>query len=225
MKSRPSIYYISNAAVYLDDGQNGILIDGLYDSIPEFDAPLPDHEQAIFQKAAPFEHLSVLLFTHQHKDHCSLSKISYLQQLHPSITCQLPDALNYPGLTAFSSPHLLDKQNRILHQALFLSFSGQNYFISGDCDPVYLQKKLPSSIRQQFSGKIHYAFVNPFFLSLTPGRRFLEDLAPKHICVYHLPLSVPDTMQYHNTLKRGLEKWTSSSVTVEPMLQFMKKIQ
>ena len=225
MTQLPSVYYLSNAAVYLDDGQNGILIDGLYDPIPEFDPPAESFEQAIFNRISPFEHLSALLFTHQHKDHCSPSKIQRLMQMYPTIDCQLPNELNLPGLTAFSSPHLLDKKNQILHQALFFSFGGQNFFISGDCDPVYLQKKLPSSIRQQFCNCIHYAFVNPFFLSLTPGRRFLEELAPKHICVYHLPLSVPDPLKYHETLKRGIAKWTLSTVSVEPMLQFMKKLQ
>lgn len=225
MKQFPSVYYLSNASVYLDDGENGILIDGLYDPIPEFDPPVKHIEQAIFAKEPPFEHLTTLLFTHQHRDHCSLSKIHQLLQMHPSMNCQFPEQLNLSGLTAFPSSHLLDKKQQILHQALFLSFGGQNYFISGDCDPVYLQKKLPPSIRQQFFGSIHYAFVNPFFLSLTPGRRFLEELTPKHICVYHLPLSVPDVLKYHETLKRGLGKWTQPSVPVEPMLQFMKKLQ
>ena len=55
-------------------------------------------------------------------------------------------------------------------------------------------------------------------------RRFLENLNPKQIFVYHMPLQVPDPLRYHEILDRGLAKY-SGKAPVRTMNRFMCRLQ
>lgn len=219
----PSVFYLANAGIYLTDGKTGILVDGLFDSYEGFD-PLPQSiEDAVMKKQAPFESLTALLFTHTHTDHYSDRKVSAFLKQYPETTLLLPDSQIFPGLCPIPCRHLLDKGKTVPHTALFLEYSGQNFFFSGDSDPVYLNRNMPQEILSACRSHIHMAFVNPFFFFLTPGRKFLDNLDPEVIFVYHMPIQVQDSLRYHEILQHGLSKYTIKTAT--PLLQFMYKLQ
>lgn len=223
-----SIYYIANAGIYLESNHSGILVDGLFDPHEGFD-PLPSTiENAILHKQPPFTQLSALFFTHSHADHYSPGKVSVFLKQYPQTSMYQPDQetrgqpLLFPGLYPVPSRHLMDKGRLVPHRALFLHFEGKNYFFSGDADPVFLYRNFPLELLSRFQNRIDMAFINPFFLSLTPGRKLLDTLAPNRIFVYHMPLQVPDSLRYHEILKRGMSRYPDK--LVYPLVHFMERI-
>ncbi len=219
----PSVFYLANAGIYLTHENTGILVDGLFDPYEGFDSLPSSIETAIMKKQSPFEHLTALVFTHTHADHYSVNKVSDFLEYYPDTDIILPDSGSLMGLSRISSRHLLDKGKIVPHSALFFRYADQNFFFSGDSDPVFLNRNIPQEILDNFRSQTHMAFVNPFFLSLTPGRKFLDHLNPKQIFVYHMPLQVPDPLRYHEILERGLDKYTGK--IVQPLTQFMYKLQ
>lgn len=231
----PSVYYLANAGIYLTDRKTGILVDGLFDRYDGFDSLPESIETAIMERQPPFEHLTTLLFTHTHVDHYSAHKVSAYLERYPATECIFPVSDN--SVTGFHtisihadsaaadveqipSKHLLDRGKIVPHTALFLKYAGQIFFVSGDSDPVNLNRIMPQEILSACRGQITMAFVNPFFFSLTPGRKFLDTLSPGQIFVYHMPLQVPDPLRYHEILDRGLAKY-NSKMPVQTLSQFM----
>lgn len=209
--SNVSVYYVANAGIYLTDGTSGILVDGLFDIHEGFDSLPAAIETAILEKQAPFTNISDLIFTHTHEDHYSPVKVSMFQSRYPQTKISLPEnpIAHFSAYTLDTIParHLLDKGKQVPHRALFLQYGGKNFFFSGDADPVFLNKTLSPQLRTYFQGNIDIAFINPFFLSLTPGRKFLDTLAPHQTFVYHMPLQAEDTLRYHEILERGMKKY------------------
>ena len=246
--SYPSVFYLANAGIYLTDRKTGILVDGLFERYDGFDTLPVSIETAIMEKQPPFEQLTTLLFTHTHVDHYSAGRVSAYLERYPETECILPAPADsgchtvsihsgsehyvYSTHTGFSkavveqlhSKHLMDKGKIVPHTALFLNYAGQCFFFSGDSDPVYLNRYIPQEILSACCGKTTMAFVNPFFFPLAPGRRFLENLNPKQIFVYHMPLQVPDPLRYHEILDRGLAKY-SGKAPVRTMNRFMCRLQ
>lgn len=224
----PSVFFLANAGVYLTDGNSGILIDGLFDHYEGFDS-MPDWlEKAILQTEPPFHRLTTLLFTHCHVDHYSREKVSFFVKNHPETRIFLPSDENicppdlFCRLYPIPSKHLLDRNVIVPHTALFLSYAGQTFFFSGDSDPVSFHKQFPPKTLPDFAKRIDMAFINPFFLSLTPGRRFLMECQPARTFVYHLPIQVPDSLRYHEILERGLKRYQGPTVT--PLVEFGKQL-
>lgn len=219
----PSVFYLANAGIYLTYENTGILVDGLFDFHEGFD-PLPKPiETAIMEKQSPFDHLTALVFTHTHADHYSADKVSAFLKHYPDTDIIFPDSGSFRGLSQIPARHLLDKGKTVPHTAIFLRYADQNFFFSGDSDPVYLNRNIPQEIMTDFRTQIDMAFVNPFFFSLTPGRKFLDNLDPKQIFVYHMPLQVPDFLRYHEILERGINKYSGKHV--QPLTQFMTRLQ
>lgn len=237
-----SVYYLANAGIYLTDKNTGILIDGLFDHYDGFDSLPESIETAIMKKQPPFRQITTLLFTHTHIDHYSSGKVSAFLKRYPGTGCILPEqdvsvsrtAVFHPDffpadspaavLTQISARHLLDKGKIVPHTALFLNYAGQIFFFSGDSDPVYLNRNTSQEILSAFHGQVNMAFVNPFFFSLTSGRKFLETLEPERIFVYHMPLHVFDSLRYHEILDRGLSKYTGKP-PVQILNRFMHQLQ
>lgn len=225
--SNISVYYVANAGIYLTDGTSGILVDGLFDIHEGFDSLPAAIETAILEKQAPFTNISDLIFTHTHEDHYSPVKVSMFQSRYPQTKISLPEnpIAHFSAYTLDTIPtkHLLDKGKQVTHQALFLQYGGKNFFFSGDADPVFLNKTLSPQLRTYFQGNIDIAFINPFFLSLTPGRRFLDSLAPHQTFVYHMPLQAEDTLRYHEILERGMKKY-HGTLSIRLPKYFMEQI-
>lgn len=237
-----SVYYLANAGIYLTDKKTGILVDGLFDHYDGFDFLPESIETAVMNKQTPFGQLTSLLFTHTHIDHYSSGKVSAFLKRYPETGCILPEQKTSASRTFSLCPfpsaadssaslvvqvharHLLDKGKIVPHTALFLKYAGQSFFFSGDSDPVFLNRNIPQETLSAFCGQVSMAFVNPFFFSLTPGRKFLETLNPGRIFVYHMPLQVPDSLRYHEILNRGLSKYTGK-MPVQVLDQFMYRLQ
>lgn len=241
-----SIYYIANAGVYLTDGKSGLLIDGLFEDCVCFDAIPATVRKAILAKEPPFENLSDLLVTHIHRDHYSAAGVAALRQQDAHIRVDFPqNSLNAleqdsvktleqkfedviwnmnPLYTLVSIPcrHLMDKGEPVAHRAFFLEYAEKTFFFSGDADPVFLYKNFAaSSLSVHFQGKVDLAFVNPFFLSLTAGRKFLDFLQPREAIVYHMPLEAEDQMRYHEVLERGMQRY-KGTVPIRTPESFMQ---
>ncbi|MCI6732506.1 MAG: hypothetical protein MR487_09315 [Lachnospiraceae bacterium] len=228
-----SIYYLANAGIYFTDGNTGLLIDGLFDAWPGFDGLPYELEEKIMKKEVPFQNLSHLFFTHEHLDHCSHEKLQQFSDGCPDIPVYRPSERNnlvisIPvtcriSVTGFSTRHLLDASPKIPHDLFLLDWEDSHFFISGDADPVSAAKQFPENLLESHAGQIDMAFINPFWLSLTPGRRFLEQLKPKRIFVYHLPLIAEDTMRYGEVLERGIKR--CQGIRVEKAERFLQKIK
>ena len=66
------ITWLGNAGVYLQDGKQTILIDGIYEGNSFFNSqPSIICQQAAVGKGIHFRHINVLAFTHRHADHFS----------------------------------------------------------------------------------------------------------------------------------------------------------
>lgn len=241
-----SIYYIANAGVYLTDGRSGLLIDGLFEDCVCFDAIPATVCKAILAKEPPFETLSDLLVTHIHRDHYSATGVAALRQrdtqIHIDLPLNFPNALEKDSVKVFGKKfedavwktnplytlvslpcrHLMDKGKPVAHRALFLEYAGKTFFFSGDADPVFFYKSFAaSSLPAHFQGKVDLAFVNPFFLSLTAGREFLDFLQPCEAIVYHMPLEAEDQMRYHEVLERGMQRY-KGTVPIRTPESFMQ---
>lgn len=246
-----SVFYLANAGVYLCNEETGILIDGLFESYPGFD-PMPEFiETNLLSQKAPFTHLTDLCFTHNHPDHYSARKTDAFLKQYPKTGFYLPQSNYLPRsnylpqsnylpdsgsceekilLTAsqavlypIPTRHLLDKKMEVSHRAFFLDYGQKLFFFSGDSDPVYLYKNLSVTQKEQFRSQVDAAFINPFFLSLSLGRRFLDEMEFPSLYVYHMPLQTPDTLRYHEILELGLKRCSEKKVT--PLLHFMSQIR
>lgn len=227
-----SVYFLANAGLYFSTETTGLLMDGLFKTWPGFDGLPPEIEEKIMKKEAPFQNLSHLFFTHEHFDHCCHEKLQQFSDGHPEAVVYLPSVrkdsvisisiTDQISITGFSTRHLLDTSPKIAHDLFLLDWEEHHFFISGDSDPVSTMKQFPEDLMESYAGRIDMAFINPFWLSLTPGRRFLEQIKPKRIFVYHLPLDTEDTMRYGEVLDRGLKR--ASGLQVEKAEHFLQLI-
>jgi L-ascorbate metabolism protein UlaG (beta-lactamase superfamily) len=78
------IIYVSNAGVLLDFQKQRVLVDGLCAShIPPYQG-LPDTiKRQIMESVPPFHDLSLLLFTHEHRDHFDAPSTVQFLKNHP----------------------------------------------------------------------------------------------------------------------------------------------
>lgn len=227
-----SIYYLSNAGLYIDNGTTGILIDGLYSDYEGLDSMPAEIEQKIMNRETPFENLRILLFTHRHTDHFSKDKMEQFRILHPDCVTYCPEYDTDIDLSAFpdvhleriASRHLLNRDGVLLpHDTFILTVSQEVIFISGDADPVKLNRTMSEELKAKLTGHIDLLFCHPFFTAFTLGRRFLRELDPDQCYIYHMPILAEDVLRYHETLRRGMEKLEEGEVT--PLLEFMKRVQ
>lgn len=227
-----SIYYLSNAGLYIDSGTTGILIDGLYSDYEGLDSMPTEIEEKIMHREPPFENLRILLFTHRHTDHFCREKMEHFRELYPDSVTYCPEYDSDIDLSAFpeihleriASKHLLNRGGVLLpHDTFILTVCQEVIFISGDADPVKLNRTMTEELKEKLKGHIDYLFCHPFFTAFTPGRRFFRELNPDRCYIYHMPILAEDVLHYHETLRRGLEKLEDGEVT--PLLEFMVKIQ
>jgi hypothetical protein len=198
------VYYLKNCGLYFTTKENGVLVDGLFEQYGCFDGLPSETLTSILSCQSPFEHLSSLLFTHIHPDHYSKELIKQ---------CTFTECTDFYTLLSFEIEHLPGPAFETPHKVLFLTIEDTTFFISGDANPAWCYRKF----KDMNLPKVDYTFVNPYFLRITPGRRFLESLSPKKNYIYHLPSSPSnDEFGYYEMAREGLEKLNATELLRNP---------
>jgi len=155
-----------------------------------FSSASPETEEHLIKTFPP----DILVFTHDHPDHFSQSKLAKVLSQFPYAQVVMPQAQENQAdcgdisVSRFSLQHSGTQYRDTPHYGILLSDGNCRLFLLGDCDVA--TKELPL-LWKQFSPD---ALFVPFpWLTITRGQKMLcQDFKPKHLFVYHLPCSADD---------------------------------
>ncbi|MDR1701679.1 MAG: MBL fold metallo-hydrolase [Sporomusaceae bacterium] len=212
---------MANAGVFIEIGQEKILIDALCraEGTP-YRATPPHLAEAIIGGNAPFDRLSAVLFSHRHSDHyCPQLAASFARQ-HPATPVVVPAEtgaaanifapdlppgrharLTLPGITIeiISTVHDGGAYQETRNYAYRLSAQGITLLHLGDTGPS--ENNL--NILRRF-GETAFLLVNFPFITLPSARkRWTGALGAKHLLILHLPSQESDKQNWRTAAAKA----------------------
>lgn len=210
MEKELRVRYLYNCGVMLSYGDTSILIDTLFEKNNGFDEMPEMCETAIFEKRAPFENVSGLLFTHCHADHYSVASVERYCRMYPETVILSPETLEERreempkgaprkeircgdfAISCIETGHIPTGKDEGPHYIYVICAGGRQIVLSGDMDPV----KLPE-VAEAYGSSADMFFINPAMLlyEMKNGETTLLKRV-KNLYVYHLASEAGDRLGY-----------------------------
>ena len=227
------IFHSVNAGLYLWDGKNGLLIDGIHDGREDGFSPVPAAlVKDLLTHTGLFAHLTGAVFTHWHLDHFHPQGLSALQQLPE------PPIIYGPGWSTPNTPvrpirrglnrarigniYILAQDTlhdgkpfyHHPHQSLLVRMGGKSLFVAGDA----LLKGVPASDLCVFHEQPVWAgFFNLYQVASPDGQAFIRALAPDRIFLYHLPFPEDDRYNYGDMARQVIKRLPADFPPIEQL--------
>jgi L-ascorbate metabolism protein UlaG (beta-lactamase superfamily) len=214
-----------NAGIAIQIGKIKVLVDAFFE---QADDGISVMSTELFEQvlvSSDFTDPDYLFFTHAHKDHYSEKLTRIFLNRYPKCTLIGPETIFTDELEVFNRIILRDEFSfihdglefnffPILHEGgpsketphfgCVLSFSGDNIFLAGD-------GQIPSEIlaEKAKNKSVDLAILDFPWLTAPKGKKFLlENLQPKHVVLYHLPMSADDKYRYLSAVNLAISKIT-----------------
>jgi L-ascorbate metabolism protein UlaG (beta-lactamase superfamily) len=239
---------ISNAGILLQYKDINILVDAIYENEGHPFSKIPqDTWKKMLAGDEPFQKIDYLLFTHNHPDHFSESRLIEFLKARKVKGLFLPkDAAREHELTAFLKEHripaviLTKKTDRTIfrledHLVLrarkmrhldkeYRNVPNFCYLLQFDQLKVLITADVDYTYHKfrELARGVDVTFVNPLFFGELGYRRFYHgELHSRAFGVYHVPFEKDDSMKMRRLLKRRMERWDPENGDVkafsEPM--------
>ena len=212
-----AIFHSVDSGLYLWDGENGLLVDGIHQGREEGCSPMPEFLSMQLRRGSGlFAHLTGLLFTHLHRDHYDPERVRHLLRERPELPLYAPGLHSGPAavrsvrrgeyavrmgsayILARDTVHDGERFRGDAHQSYLIRMGGETLFIAGDAD---LTAEDAAAFSGFYGGAVDAGFFNLYQLSSPQGQDFLRALRPRRIFLEHLPFKEDDRYHYR-TLAR-----------------------
>lgn len=209
MKQEIRIVYISSSGVMLCCNGRKILIDALHTEAFGFWSGVPDVIlEKILRAKAPFNQVELLLFTHNHRDHCSYELVRSMDNqdipvISPEkikkqrkISLYEPEIVFHNELfeiTAIETMHMTPYVDIVTpHFSYYIKIGDKKLFFNGDAD--IKSRKLCDLVERL---DIDVLVINYVEINRLEGLDFIrKKVQPERVILCHLPLEKDD--QYHS---------------------------
>lgn len=229
------IFHANNSALYFMNGEDKILIDGIYggdyvtgETIKDVGmSEMPDDYRKMMEiDSGFFSDIDLLLFTHNHHDHYNNTKILEYKEKHPQMLYFEPASPNNNFLMeycaddismkelkstevyAISTKHLdLGKSLKKFSQVNHCSF-----LINSGKEKIFvagdgeLDDELYNLLENRGLNCIDCVFVNVIHLLTKNNMSFLKKIKPKNIVLYHLPNREDDSLNYWALMEQAKKR-------------------
>lgn len=215
------IFHSVNSGLYLTDGANGLLVDGIHDGPKQGFSPMPAFlERQLVEHTGLFARVNSVLFTHLHEDHYQKDGAAKLLRFlrPPKIYGPgLPESsaafqplqsriywVHLPGIQAFALDTVHDgaQYRKDPHQSYFIFMGGESFFFAGD---AALTPEDASASADIHTRELTAGFFNLYQLASPQGQLFIRSLKPERIFLIHLPFREDDRYHYRS-LARQIKK-------------------
>lgn len=212
------IFHSVNSGLYLTNGTNGLLADGIHGGPEQGFSSMPAFfEKQLAGHTGLFAHVDGVLFTHLHRDHFQKAGLSKLLQTtqpprvygpnlqETSATVQmLRDGIcwiNFPGIQVFGMDTIHDgtQYQADPHQSFLVCMGDESFFIAGD---AALTSQDASMLSGFHTGEVTAGFFNLYQLASPQGQEFIRFLKPERIFLIHLPFKEDDYYHYRSLARQ-----------------------
>ncbi|WP_295748965.1 hypothetical protein [uncultured Oscillibacter sp.] len=233
------IFHSVNSGLYLTDGVNGLLVDGVHDGPEQGFSPMPAFlKRQLAEHTGLFAHVNSALFTHLHKDHYQKDGVAeLLRTLWPPKIYgpSMPETsaavqplqsgvywVHLPGIQAFAVDTVHDgaQYRTDPHQSYFVSIGGETFFFAGDAALSPEDADVFSDIRTR---GLTAGFFNLYQLASPQGQAFIRCLKPERVFLIHLPFREDDRYHYRS-LARQIAKNLPGDIPKAEILPHMSWI-
>lgn len=196
------LVFTANAGCILYLGRFCILLDALHnEQTGEFSSLNEAQIQQVFSlldRRPP----QLILVTHRHPDHYSPQLVEQALSRYPGallVRPSLEGQMESDGLRLdwFPLPH---RGGGTANFGFLLSLEGKRVFTAGDAEP-----SAQETLRRCTGLQPDLALLNFPWLSLRSGRKALEALACRQLCLFHLPFAAEDRLGYLAATRRLAE--------------------
>ncbi|MDF2530430.1 MAG: hypothetical protein K0Q65_11 [Clostridia bacterium] len=237
------LIYVANAGVLINIDGKKVLIDGLNNAeYPLYKSTPLEISEQITEGIPPFDHIDVMLITHNHSDHFDVeSVVRFLNKnsdaavistnaVISAIKKQISDAvearlieiqlekqcekrIQVKGIDIVAFSLAHDgKEHTEVHNLAFLIDGSKRVLHLGDGAP----KKENYEALQLNQYKIDLLIANFPYVSLPSARNIIEKyIKPKKIAVVHLPYSELDRFGWINASKKSYDCVKASFIATE----------
>ncbi|WP_373481491.1 MBL fold metallo-hydrolase [Acetobacterium sp.] len=225
------ITYIANAGILITGAGKKILIDGIHSFEPFGFSPVPatvlNH---IIAGQGIYEDIDYLLFTHCHKDHLNMHKLTDYCLLNTPQMLVLPkDGSSLENITgnitfldmelwaekviheehdlkliAYKTIHDGKEYRDVDHYVYQINLLERHILVMGDTD--FRRLELEPLLASQ---SIDILIVNWLFLNNRIGRAFINKVNPQQLLIYHLPFENEDSYNYIKIAQSDLKRYES----------------
>lgn len=214
-----AVFHSVNSGLYLWDGENGLLVDGIHQGREEGCSPMPEFLSMQMRRGSGlFAHLNGLLFTHLHRDHYDPARVHCLLREHPELPFYTPGSHCGPTavcsvrrgectvrmgsayILARNTVHDGERFRGDAHQSYLIRMGGETFFIAGD---AALTPEDAAAFSGFYGGEVDAGFFNLYQLSSPQGQDFLRILCPRRIFLEHLPFREDDRFHYRSLARQA----------------------
>lgn len=240
---------ISNAGILLEYENTKILVDAIYEDEGHPFSRIPHTAwEAMLYGYEPFQKIDYLLFTHNHPDHFSESRlIQFLKQRRVRGIFLPEDAVRGHELTAFLKErripavilsretdrsvfrledHFQLRARKMRHlDEKYREVPNFCYLLEFDEKQVLITADVDYVHHdfRELQQEIDVAFVNPLFFGELEYRRFYHgELHSRAFGVYHVPFEEDDSMNMRHLLRRRMERWNGEDGIVKAFTEPMQ---
>ncbi len=219
------ITFSANAGVALRLGSVRLWVDAVHENPVSGFSTLSPAFQGTVMNHPDFQKPNLIFFTHCHPDHFSRRLLEQAMERWPLAEVILPERqcarqlllsqprerLILPELSAqfIRLPHEGKEYAAMAHYGCLLDHEGFRILIPGDC-------AVASPVLREFlqeTGPVDLALLNFPWITLSKGRRFIEEfIRPRHLAVYHLPFEQDDVYAYRRAALRAAEQVPAKDV-------------
>ncbi len=200
------ILTLANAGIYLEAGNRGILIDGVFRGREAGWSDLPPElYRKMLRKEAPFEKLTDLLFTHTHPDHYNADAVKRLYN-EVLLSTFLPSLVMTGGVrtvrmllgdihaAAVSTRHEGDAFTDVIHCSYLIQYRDKAFWFAGDAE---LTEETANTVKSLWNHKISAGFFNPYQFVNRQSAEFIRELPFEELYMYHAPYPEEDGFGYY----------------------------
>ncbi|HWP52339.1 MAG TPA: hypothetical protein VN626_11655 [Clostridia bacterium] len=220
--SKCQVTLTANAGVLIACDGVKVCCDAFHDDkAVEFSTVSPEMQQHIIKSPA-FQDLDMIFFTHNHRDHYTLSATEQVRRLSPAALLVSPIQELSNNLFLHEDSHRLTlgsvdfvfkalrhdgkAYTDLPNYGCLMNFDGYRVLVLGDsliCNPV-LEDWLKDT-------PVDLLLLNFPWLTLKRGRAFITDIiCPRHVMFYHLPFAGDDIGRYREVTAKSLPLLTSA---------------
>lgn len=239
---RLQIFHTVNSGLYITEGSNHLLADGIFDGSAVGFSPMPPAlKHQFLERKSFFPYLDHLIFTHTHKDHFDeKTLLEFLSKARPALYSPDPrfrnvgSSLLAPGLELLSmgdfqiyALHTVHDSPQFInfpHCSYLVQLGEERLWISGDAS---LSPREAELLLRHCPGQVDAAFINLYQAAQPSSHDFFRRLKPRRVFLYHLPFPRDDIFQIHLSMRSALKRYPHDLPPIEilsPMTWVDEKI-
>ena len=187
------IVLLCNAGLAIEYENQILMVDVLNTDIPPFVGLSDQVWNQMLNRAAPYDRVCGLYFTHNHPDHCDNNKVQQYRDKWPNIPCWLPNQTEHgewkigPFCVSFCRVNHAPMDEPLPDHVVTKIRAGDK------CIYIAADAALEPKAHRQFlqNEKADAAFWNSMYLSRPETRQLMEQVSARNY-IYHMPYEESD---------------------------------